>query len=147
MYIWITDSQRTVRWGQILHIWQMRNLSIRLVDPIQIFPIKLAYYANQGFDWVLVSSVVCIIQIFRICPLMVCNRYNVMKWCEDYNRHQVLLFYRKNFKFFLSSVSKLFLAHSRSPKQCWNVKWSKKDGLILCFCPTKKRKSAVSNFQ
>jgi hypothetical protein len=31
-----------------------------------IWPMKSAYSAIQGFDWVLISCVVCIIQIFRI---------------------------------------------------------------------------------
>ena len=63
--------------GQILNIWKMRNMSIWLVDPFQIGPIKSAYSAIYGFDWVLVSRVVCIIQIFTICLLSVCNPYRI----------------------------------------------------------------------
>jgi hypothetical protein len=69
------DGWQTLR-GHIPDIWIMRNLSIWLFDPFQIWPIKSAYSGIQNFDWVLVSRVVCIIQIFRICPLSVCNPYN-----------------------------------------------------------------------
>ena len=34
---------------------------------------KSAYSAIKGFDWVLISCVVCIIQIFRICTLRAGN--------------------------------------------------------------------------
>ena len=61
--------------GQIQNIWKMRNLSILFIDPYQIWQIKSAFSAIQGFDWVLVSRVVCIIQIFGIFPLGVCNPY------------------------------------------------------------------------
>ena len=60
---------------QILNIWKMRNLSIWLVDPFLIWPMKSAYSAIRGFDWVLISCVVCIIQIFRICTLRAGNPY------------------------------------------------------------------------
>jgi hypothetical protein len=53
----------------------MRNLSIWLVDPFLIWPMKSAYSAIKGFDWVLIYCVVCIIQIFRICTLRVGNPY------------------------------------------------------------------------
>jgi hypothetical protein len=36
---------------------------------------SIAYTAIQGFDCVLVSRVVCIIQIFRICPFRLCYPY------------------------------------------------------------------------
>ena len=61
---------------QILNIWKMRNLSIWLVDPFLILPMKSAYSAIKGFDWVLISCVVCIIQIFMICTLRAGNPYH-----------------------------------------------------------------------
>ena len=41
-----------------------------------IWPMKSAYSAIQGFDWVLISCVVRIIQIFRLCTLRVGNPYS-----------------------------------------------------------------------
>ena len=64
---------------QILTIWKMRNLSIWLVDPFLIWPIKSAYSSINGFDSVLISCVVCIIQIFRICTLRAGNPYSLLK--------------------------------------------------------------------
>jgi hypothetical protein len=60
---------------QILNIWKMRNLSIWLVDSFSTWPMKSAFSAINGFDWVLISCVVCIIQIFRICTLKSSNPY------------------------------------------------------------------------
>jgi hypothetical protein len=54
----------------------MRNLSIWLVDPFSTWPMNSAYSAIKSFDWVLISCVVCIIQIFRICTLRSGNPYN-----------------------------------------------------------------------
>jgi hypothetical protein len=62
---------------QILNIWKMRNLSIWLVDFFLIWPTKSAYSAIKGFDWVLISCVVCIIHIFRICTLRAGHPYTV----------------------------------------------------------------------
>jgi hypothetical protein len=36
---------------------------------------KSAYSATKGFDWVLISCVVCIIQIFTICTLRAGDPY------------------------------------------------------------------------
>ena len=61
---------------QILNIWKMRNLSIWLVDLFSTWPMKSAYSTINGFDWVLISCVVYIIQIFRICTLRSGDLYN-----------------------------------------------------------------------
>ena len=78
----------------------MRNLSIWFVDPFQIWPMKSVFSSIQGFDWVIVFRVVCIIQIFRICPLRVCNPYRYRyglgalidrSWLFRWqNRHRIL---------------------------------------------------------
>ena len=54
---------------QIVTIWKMQNPSIRLIDFFEIWPTKSGYSAIQGFDLVLESPVVCIIQIVTICQL------------------------------------------------------------------------------
>ena len=64
-WIILVYGLRAPNW-QIVTIWKLRNPSIWLVDPFQIWPTKSAYSAIQGFDWVLVSHVVCIIQIVTI---------------------------------------------------------------------------------
>jgi hypothetical protein len=98
LYIFSKYGLRTLR-GHILNIWKMRNLNIWLVDPFQIWSMKSAHFAIQGFDWVLVSRVVCIIQIFRICPLRVCNPY-IKFFCECGG-------FDENFKKYLSLNGKL----------------------------------------
>ena len=60
--------------GQIQNIWKMRNLSILFIDPYQIWQIKSAFSAIQGFDWVLVSRVVCIVTIGTISQLRALKR-------------------------------------------------------------------------
>jgi hypothetical protein len=54
----------------------MRNLSIWLVDSFLIWPMKSAYSYFNGFDWVLISCVVWIIQIVRIYTLRAVDPYN-----------------------------------------------------------------------
>jgi hypothetical protein len=78
----------------------MRNPSIGLVDLFQIRPMKSAYSAIHGFDWVLVSRVVCFIQIFSICPLRVCNPYVTYvifdQWgSQSYHTFIIFIFIRK----------------------------------------------------
>jgi hypothetical protein len=57
----------------------MRNLRIWLVDPFSTWPMKSAYSAIKGFDWMLISCFVCIIQIFRICTLRSGNPYSKLR--------------------------------------------------------------------
>ena len=79
---------------QILRIWKMRNLSIWLIDSFQIWPMKSAFSTIQGFDWVLVFRVVCIIQTVRICPLRVCYPYwlfYLVSWSNENSNFFLLM--------------------------------------------------------
>jgi hypothetical protein len=108
---------------------KMRNLNIWLVDPFQIWPMKSVSSAIHGFDRMLVSHIVCIIQIFRICPLRVCYPYHN---CLLFLLFHYLIYYFMILSFFKLSVSicqaKLCLATVRSIQyvsvfRCCLIKW------------------------
>ena len=84
MYVYLyMDYRPSNSEAQILNIWKMLNLSIWLVNPFLIWPMKSAYSEIQGFDWVLISCVVCLIQIFRLCTLRVwCFFYLSSDWVQ-----------------------------------------------------------------
>jgi hypothetical protein len=75
-------------------IWRNRNPSIWLDGSAQIWPMKSAYSTIQGFDWMLVSRVVCINQIVTICQLRALNPYHVLTLL---NRKQYILYNTKSF--------------------------------------------------
>ena len=88
-----SNGSPTVR-RQILNIRKVRNLSIWLIDLFQISPMKLVYSAIDGFDWELVSNVVSIMQIFRICLLRVTKPYDIANidksFCRNFFRYWAL---------------------------------------------------------
>jgi hypothetical protein len=62
-----------------------------------------AYSATQGFDWLLLSRVLCIIQIVMICQLRALNSYIYVEQDQVHDNfnalfHPCKLFIRKSIK-------------------------------------------------